>query len=153
MIVEILALIGAAGLASVLVPLALQCVMHRPQNLKLRYAAEWAVVTGGSSGIGRSLCHKLARQGLSVVVVAVADTLLEETEKELRKAYPAVAIRAVGADLSRPGYLERVAAATEDIKVQLLFNNAGMRWDSGVVPEKAVIRVPPRLHRIGQASW
>ena len=127
MIVEILALIGAAGLASVIVPLALQCVMHRAQNLKLRYAAEWAVVTGGSSGIGRSICHKLARQGLSVVVVAVADALLEETEKELRKAYPAVAIRAVGADLSRPGYLERVAAATEDIKVQLLFNNAGMR--------------------------
>ena len=155
MFVEILALIGAAGLASVLLPLAFQCLTHRPQNLKRRYAAEWAVVTGGSSGIGRSLCHKLARQGISVVIVAVADTLLEETEKELRTAYPAVSIRAVGADLSRPGYLERVASATEDINVQLVFNNAGMRfpshacWQSGLW---SAIR-PPSLARIGQASW
>lgn len=119
MLVIALALLGAVGLASVVIPPLIHCLSHRPQNLKKRYGAEWALVTGGSSGIGRSLCHKLAAQGLSVVVVAVPDPLLEEVGRELRAAYPAVSVRVVGADLSRPGYLERVAAATEDITVQV----------------------------------
>jgi NAD(P)-dependent dehydrogenase (short-subunit alcohol dehydrogenase family) len=119
------AVIGAVGFASVILPLLLQCFTHRPQNLRKRYSAEWAIVTGGSSGIGRSLCHKLASQGLSIVVVAVPDKLLDQVGQELREKYPKVSIRTVGADLSRSGYLEKVASATEDITVQLLFNNAG----------------------------
>lgn len=127
MFIELLALVGAAGLASVLLPLLVQCVTHRRQNLRTRYGAEWALVTGGSSGIGRSLCHKLASQGLNVVVVAFPDPLLEDCARELRAAYPGRDIRAVGADLSRPGYVERISEATQDITIQLLFNNAGQR--------------------------
>lgn len=45
---------GLVGLLSVLsytLPVLYQKVVHRPQNLKNKYNAEWAVVTGGSSGI------------------------------------------------------------------------------------------------------
>lgn len=61
---------------------------RRPQNLKKKYGAEWAVVTGGSSGIGRALVNKLARSGLNVVIVAMADKLMDETMASLKEEFP-----------------------------------------------------------------
>lgn len=33
------------------------------QDLKKKYGGEWALVTGGSSGIGRAMVERLASQG------------------------------------------------------------------------------------------
>lgn len=41
------------------------------QDLKKKYNAKWAIVTGGSSGIGRAVVDKLAKQGLNVVIAAM----------------------------------------------------------------------------------
>lgn len=49
------------------------------QNLKKKYGAEWALVTGGSTGIGKAICHKLAEQGLNVVVCGLPDKFMEPT--------------------------------------------------------------------------
>lgn len=97
------------------------------QNLKLKYRAKWALVTGASSGIGKSLAHALAAQGLNVVLVAIDEPLLEATAVELRERYASLGVefRKVGCDLSRQGYLETIATATKDIDVQIVFNNAG----------------------------
>lgn len=38
-------------------------------DLKKKYNAKWALVTGGGSGIGKAIAFKLASQGLNVVVV------------------------------------------------------------------------------------
>jgi NADPH:quinone reductase-like Zn-dependent oxidoreductase len=46
------------------------------QNLAKKYTAEWALVTGGSSGIGYAIVQKLASQGINVVIVAYPDRLL-----------------------------------------------------------------------------
>lgn len=97
----------------------------RTQNLKKRYNAEWALVTGSSSGIGKSIATKLAAQGLNVVLVALQDDLLDATFAQLREAYPAVQFRKVGANLGAPGYMAEIAAATADIDVQVIFCNAG----------------------------
>jgi NADPH:quinone reductase-like Zn-dependent oxidoreductase len=51
------------------------------QNVAKKYMAEWALVTGGSSGIGYAIVQKLASQGVNVVIVAYPDRLL--TGKEL----------------------------------------------------------------------
>lgn len=98
-----------------------------PSNLKRKYRAEWGVVTGASSGIGKAIAEKLAQQGINVVLVALPDNLLNNTYEELQKKYPVVQFRKVGVNLgeSNQKYLQPIIDATADIDVNLLFNNAG----------------------------
>ncbi|KIY95930.1 hypothetical protein MNEG_12034 [Monoraphidium neglectum] len=100
-------------------------VWFKTQNLKKRYNAEWALVTGSSSGIGKAIAQKLAQQGLNVVLVALADDLLDRTHEELSAAYPGVEFRKVGANLGKSGYMAEITRATSDINVQVVFCNAG----------------------------
>jgi short-subunit dehydrogenase len=100
---------------------------YRPvPDLKKRYNATWALVTGGGSGIGKSLSFKLAQQGLNVVVVSLDDDFLKETMKQLKEQFPKLEFRAVPCNFA-PGqnYMEKIADATKDIFVQIIFNNAG----------------------------
>jgi NADPH:quinone reductase-like Zn-dependent oxidoreductase len=57
------------------------------QNLKKKYDAEWALVTGSSSGIGKSIAFALAKQGVNVVLVALQEPLLDETFEELKASF------------------------------------------------------------------
>ncbi|KAG1660809.1 hypothetical protein FOA52_010233, partial [Chlamydomonas sp. UWO 241] len=98
---------------------------YKTQNLKLKYKASWALVTGGSSGIGKSIANKLAMQGLNVVLVALGDSLLDTTFDEIKAAYPKQQFRKVAVNLGVEGYLPEIAKATAEIDVQLVFNNAG----------------------------
>lgn len=95
-------------------------------DLKKKYDAQWALVTGGGSGIGKALCFKLASQGLNVVVVSLDDDFLKTTVKELQAEYPDLEFRPVGVTFS-PGvdYMKAIKAKTKDIDVQIVFNNAG----------------------------
>ncbi|GAX76766.1 hypothetical protein CEUSTIGMA_g4213.t1 [Chlamydomonas eustigma] len=97
----------------------------KTQNLKKRYNAQWALVTGSSSGIGKALAFKLARQGLNVVLVALGDKLLDDTFEEFKAAFPKQQFRKVPANLGKDGYLPEISRATEDVDVQIVFCNAG----------------------------
>ena len=120
-----LAVAGFLTLATLVLPwLRTFCFLR--QDLKAKYGASWALVTGGSSGIGLSLCRQLAAQGLNIVMVAYPDELLGKSGVALASEFPAISVRAVGADLSKAdGYMADLAAATDDVPVQLVFNNAG----------------------------
>ena len=76
-------------------------------------------------GIGKALAAELAAQGLNVVLVALDDDLLRATTAELGEKYPAVTFKAVGVDLGQPGFLDPIAKATEGLRVQVVFLNAG----------------------------
>lgn len=99
------------------------------QNLKKRYDAEWALVTGGSSGIGLSLTNRLAQQGLNVVVAAFPDKLMEEAQKTLPKKYPSVKFVFVPVNLAE---VDKIAPAFDD-----------HLWE--IVPQVA-FRSPSRLY-------
>jgi len=125
---------GYAGLSLLLLMpvfyIIMNCVvpyLMGPQDLKLKYGAEWALVTGGSSGIGKELCRKLLSQGLNIVIVARDEPVFDETVTELRSTFPKQTIRCVKANLSdaNGAWMEDVKKQTDDITVQCLFNNAG----------------------------
>ena len=95
------------------------------QNLKRKYGAEWALVTGSSSGIGKSIAKCLAKDGLNVVLVALQEPLLDETFEELKATFPDRKFEKIGVNLGAPGYLGKIADATKSLNIQLIFNNAG----------------------------
>jgi len=124
-VIYLLASLSGFWIATYVVPEL--CMVIRPvPDLKKRYSAEWALVTGSGSGIGRSLAFKLASQGLNVVLVSLDDEHLAKTVKELKAQYPKLQFRVVGVIFS-PGvdYIKQIEAATKDITVQCIFNNAG----------------------------
>ena len=59
--------IGLFAFLSYVLPILAIAVLPVP-DLKKKYGATWALVTGSSSGIGKSLARRLAQQGLNVVV-------------------------------------------------------------------------------------
>jgi short-subunit dehydrogenase len=117
--------VGALSLVTYLVHFGAVNFLFREQNLKSKYAAQWALVTGASSGIGLALVRKLAAQELNCVLVALDDDVFKAAVTALRSQFPRVTFRVVAVNLGQKGYMDAIVAATSDIAVQLVFNNAG----------------------------
>ena len=145
--VYICAWMGLISMLSYIVMIVAQFVATMiPNDLKKRYDAKWAVVTGASSGIGKSLSEKLASQGISVVLVALDDDLLRDTTAQLCAKYPTVQFRSCGVNLgdSTGAYMDTIKASTDDIQVKLLFNNAGFILP-GMFPDTDYSRIRANL--------
>ncbi|SAM08299.1 hypothetical protein [Absidia glauca] len=100
----------------------------KEQDLKKKYNAKWALVTGGSSGIGAAIVRKLASQGLNVVVVALDDSFMASFKEAIVTEFPQVSFRFVGCNLSEAQgttYMAAIREQTDDIDVQVVCNNAG----------------------------
>lgn len=83
----------------------------------------WALVIGGSEGVGAAFARQLAADGFKLVLVARKPEPLEELAAELRAG--GADVRILSADLARPDVLDRVRTVTDDIEVGLLIYNAG----------------------------
>jgi NAD(P)-dependent dehydrogenase (short-subunit alcohol dehydrogenase family) len=85
-----------------------------------------AVVTGGSSGIGRAIAVALAHAGARVVLVARKDGPLDETVRELRAAGRSAV--AISADVGDRAALQEAAEAVagEFGEPDILVNAAGI---------------------------
>src|SRR5262245_20808234 len=114
----------------------------------------WALVVGGSEGIGASFARKLAAEKLNVVIVARKQEPLDELAKELRET-SGVEVRAVSADLSRPEALDKVRAATDDVEIGFLIYNAGANNTRGnfIELEPQVYRSVIAINVVGQAEF
>jgi short-subunit dehydrogenase len=92
-------------------------------NFKEKYG-EWAVVTGASDGIGRSIAIELAKKGLNVFIVARRQNLLTQLESEIKNA-TRVEVKSLAIDLSKAGSTDQLLQATQGLNVGLFAGVAG----------------------------
>lgn len=115
------------SLSTYILPCLYFSIIARPQNVRKKYG-EWALITGASSGIGKSLSEKLLQQGVNIILVALDDDMLAATYKELKQLYGSgCEIRCVGADLTKNSdkYMGDIIKASSDVDVSMVFSNAG----------------------------
>lgn len=97
---------------------------------------KYALVTGGSRGIGRAVAVRLAKAGMPVVVNYVANEKAAEETKELIEQEGGCA-ELLRFDVSKPAETEEAIARWEeahpDDYVAVLVNNAGIRRDNLMV--------------------
>ncbi|MBM4385324.1 MAG: SDR family NAD(P)-dependent oxidoreductase [Deltaproteobacteria bacterium] len=96
------------------------------RSLRDRYG-DWAVVTGASSGIGEEFARRLAADGVSLVLAARGAEKLEALASELREKN-GVRVRCVACDLATDGGVSALLAATSDLDVAIVINNAGVGY-------------------------
>ncbi|MGV0746465.1 SDR family NAD(P)-dependent oxidoreductase [Mycolicibacterium sp. XJ870] len=83
----------------------------------------WAVIAGGSEGVGAEFARLLAEDGFNLVLIARKPGPLEETAQRCRGL--GVEVRAVSVDLLAADSVPHIADATADVEVGLLIYNAG----------------------------
>ena len=88
----------------------------------------WALVTGASSGIGKSFAEELAAIGFNLVLAARRRDEMEELAAELKAAHNCEC-RVLAIDLTREGFYKEVEASISDLDIGLLVNNAGMNCE------------------------
>ena len=66
-------------------------------------AGSWAVVTGGSDGIGFGMCNNLAKQGFNICIVSRNEKKINEKLELIKKECPNVKTMCIVADFSKMG--------------------------------------------------
>jgi short-subunit dehydrogenase len=92
-------------------------------QLKDRYGP-WALIVGGSEGIGEHLARKLGAAGLNLVLVARKAEPLAQTARAVREATGAE-VRTLQLDIARPDLLERIEEVAGGLEIGLLVHNVG----------------------------
>jgi short-subunit dehydrogenase len=108
--------------------------------MNLEKYGTWALIVGGSEGIGAAFARKLAAKQFNIALVARKEQPLAALATELRAT--GVDVRMLSADLSRPDVLEKVRTMTDDIVVGYLIYVAGANSVRG-----NIVELDPEVYR------
>ena len=93
-----------------------------------RLFGKYALITGGSQGLGRQLAIYFPKEGAGGIwIIARRQVFLDEVRNTLIEINPNVKVITIAADLSRQEDIERVVAITLhefDGRLDILVNNA-----------------------------
>src|SRR4051812_32026748 len=109
--------------------------------------AEKVLITGASSGIGKSLAAEFAKHGHPLVLTARLQSELEVVARELEDQFH-VSVQVIPQDLEEPNATQNIyeQASAESGTVDILVNDAGLGrrgkfWDIPLEEDLAMIRV------------
>ena len=87
---------------------------------------KWAIITGGSEGIGRSFALDLAKSGFNILIASRTLSKLQKVEKELKETNPNIKVKCVPIDLANTIDYSTITKDTEVMdNLGILVNNAG----------------------------
>jgi short-subunit dehydrogenase len=72
---------------------------NRMAQLYNKSGGSWAVISGGSDGIGYEMCRYLGAQGFNICIVARNETKMQEKLAEIKKECPSIETKYIVADL------------------------------------------------------
>lgn len=98
-----------------------------PVNMKKKYNAEWCLVTGAATGIGKSIAETMAVQGLNVALQSLPnDKAFDETFSDLKKNFPGQKFIKIETKFDhKTDYMKEIIEKTKDVDITIIFNNAG----------------------------
>jgi 3-dehydrosphinganine reductase len=113
----LLHVVTAPVIALLSAPAMIFLVYSKPKQAKKALSTDPSlkrmIVTGGSSGIGKSIAVAAAKQGIAeVVIIARNKERLEEAKKEITQANSSIVVKALSVDVERP---ESLAEAAKEI--------------------------------------
>ena len=79
-----------------------------------------ALITGASSGIGKSFCYELAKKNIDLIIVSRDKKKLDEIKKDLM-----VNVKCIALDLTKEKEVYELYNLTKNENIDILINNAG----------------------------
>jgi len=116
--------------------------MTKNPDFKERYG-QWAIIAGGSEGVGAAAADMIAAQGVNLLVVARDSSKLGTLSSEIGSRH-SVEIRTMSQDLTAPDAGAAILAAANGLEVGLLFYNAGAVGDSNLFTDQP-LSLPMRM--------
>ncbi|XP_040381205.1 very-long-chain 3-oxoacyl-CoA reductase 1-like [Oryza brachyantha] len=152
-----LTVIGAIYVAAVAFRLLshLALCLRRPRDLRRRYGA-WAVVTGPTSGIGRSMALELAGLGLNLVLVGRDPGKLQDISDAIARSHGRAGVQtktvvfdlALASTAKGDEALRRLREAVAGLDVGVLVNNAGVARPCAVYLHEADVEAWVKMIRV-----
>jgi short-subunit dehydrogenase len=105
----------------------------------------WAVIAGGSDGIGSAFAEELASRGLNLALIARDESKLAAMASQVRDRY-GVEVRHASIDLTRADVATRAGEFTADLDVGLFIYNAGSGRNMGPFLESGVDNWMHQVH-------
>lgn len=109
--------------------------MSQPHHPAL--SEQVALITGGSSGIGKALAHRLAKQGTTLVLTGRRQEALDAARTEILTQVPNATITVLSGDVSDADICNGWVSQTLDAyqRLDTLVNNAGICLPIGLLQE------------------
>ena len=87
-----------------------------------------AIITGASRGIGKTISHYFAKEGYTLVLLALNTKNLEQAQTELKAQYPLCLVETVSVDFNNPSDVESAIKSILEMheNIDVLVNSAGV---------------------------
>ncbi|MBI1221616.1 MAG: SDR family NAD(P)-dependent oxidoreductase [Bacteroidetes bacterium] len=85
----------------------------------------WALVSGASSGIGKTFCEELAAQGMNLVITGRKESTLMKLKQEWERSYK-VKVQVRELDLTLNESIDRFFSSLKGLDIGLFIHSAGM---------------------------
>lgn len=90
----------------------------------------YSIITGASSGVGRSASLALAAQGRGLILVSRTQEKLDSVREEITKQY-SVPVQTFAIDIQDSSAVDAMFASLQDTPIDIVINNAGLALGKG----------------------